>query len=268
MPEASNHGVSISYEVAGKGRPLVLLHGWSCDRGFWREAGFTDDLQRDHRVLNVDLRGHGGSDKPHEPSAYRGEEVVGDVLAVADAEGIDRFALWGFSYGGWICWLTAYAAPERVAALISTGSWDARPDTDDEAWKSFDEAWLEPLRRSGMQGLLDVFKKEELDAFVRDPSEWARAMFLRGDPDALLAIQSRELLGEGVPSLESVTVPTLLIAGEYEDEDDEAAVNASKLPHGESLRLPGCGHGDACAAAELTLPTVRAFFDRWFAYGA
>jgi pimeloyl-ACP methyl ester carboxylesterase len=100
MPEVSNHGVRISYEVMGQGRPLVLLHGWACDRSWWTESGYPDDLQRDFRVVNVDLRGHGKSDKPHEPSAYRGEVVISDVLAVADAEGIDRFAIWGLSYGG------------------------------------------------------------------------------------------------------------------------------------------------------------------------
>ena len=107
MTEVSNRGVRISYEVAGCGRPLVLLHGWSCDRTWWTEAGYVDELQRDHRVIDVDLRGHGMSDKPHEPGSYRAEIVIGDVLAVADAESVDRFAIWGFSYGGWIAWMTA-----------------------------------------------------------------------------------------------------------------------------------------------------------------
>jgi pimeloyl-ACP methyl ester carboxylesterase len=69
MPEVSNDGVRISYDVAGEGRPLVLLHGWSCDRSWWTEPGYVDDLERDHLLLLVDLRGHGASDKPHEPAA-------------------------------------------------------------------------------------------------------------------------------------------------------------------------------------------------------
>lgn len=179
MAEVSNHGVKISYEVSGQGRPLVLLHGWASDRGWWKEAGFTDDLQRDHRVVNVDLRGHGESDKPHDPSAYYREAVVGDVLAVADAEGIERFAIWGLSYGGWIGWMTACTAPQRAAVLITTGVWDPRPWTPDEV-TGFDDVWLEALRRNGTQGLIDEFAKEEQDAFLRDPPAWARAMFLRG----------------------------------------------------------------------------------------
>lgn len=265
MPEVSNHGVRISYDVAGEGRPLVLLHGWAGDHTWWTEAGFTDALQRDYRVVIVDLRGHGASDKPHEPSGYRGEVVVGDVLAVVDAEGIARFALWGLSYGGWIAWMTAYSAPDRVAGLVTTGEWDPRPEMWGEDWEAHDERRLEPLRRNGTQGLVDSFAKEERDAFLRNPPAWARAMFLRADPQALLAIQSRALVGEGISALDDFPVPTLLIAGELEDEDDEAAVIAGMLPHGESLRLPGLGHADAGVATALVLPAVQGFLDRWFA---
>jgi pimeloyl-ACP methyl ester carboxylesterase len=71
MPKVSNRGVMINYEVSGQGRPLVLLHGWLCDHTAWSVAGYVEDLGRDFLLVNVDLRGHGGSDKPHEPSAYQ-----------------------------------------------------------------------------------------------------------------------------------------------------------------------------------------------------
>jgi pimeloyl-ACP methyl ester carboxylesterase len=99
MPIAINDEVRISYEVTGRGRPLVLLHGWLNDRSWWSETGYVEDLGRDHRLINVDMRGHGRSDKPHDPGAYRAACFAGDVLAVADAEGLGRFAIWGLSYG-------------------------------------------------------------------------------------------------------------------------------------------------------------------------
>ena len=214
MAEIANRGIKISYETSGAGRPLILLHGWACDRSWWVETGFTDSLQRDFRIINVDQRGHGSSDKPDAPSAYRAEEVVGDVLAVADAEGIDRFALWGYSYGGGVSWLTADSTPERVVAIVTTGAWDPRPESLDEDWESFDAGWLESIRRHGMQGLLDQLLDWEGDAFWSQPPAWARAMILRGDPRALLAMQSSELLGMGVSRLADFPVPALLIAGE------------------------------------------------------
>jgi pimeloyl-ACP methyl ester carboxylesterase len=259
MAEVSNNGVRINYEATGQGRPLVLLHGWLSDHSLWSEAGFVDDLQQDHLVVAVDLRGHGESDKPHEPSAYRAEDFATDVLAVADAEGLDRFAVWGMSYGGWVAWMTAYRAPERVAAMISTGSWDPRPGSYED-WVPWDEGELEVLRQGGMPALVDLIEKDE--EFRFSPRE--RAMLLRADPQAMLACQSSELLVEGIPTLEGFPVPTLLIAGGLEDPDGEAAITAGLLPNGESLLLPGLGHVAGCVASEATLPTARAFLDRWF----
>ena len=61
MPEVSNNGVRIIYDVVGRGRPLILLHGWCCDRSWWTEPGYVDDLEPGSPV---DQRG---------PSRPRGE---------------------------------------------------------------------------------------------------------------------------------------------------------------------------------------------------
>ena len=264
MPEISNDGVRIVYDVVGQGRPLVLLHGWCCDRSWWTEPGYVDDLKRDHLLVNVDLRGHGASDKPHEPAAYRAETLTSDVLAVADAEGLDRFALWGQSYGGWIAWMTADAVPERVPAIVTSGAWDPRPEPEEENWKWFDEGWGPALRRGGTRALVELFAEEEGEAFEREFPAWAQAVTLRADPEALLASLAPELRTEGLSELERFPVPALLIAGEREDDDDDAAKVAAMIPDGKSLRLAGLGHPGACAASALTVPTARAFLDRWF----
>jgi hypothetical protein len=94
----SSGGVRISYDAVGEGRPLVLLHGWCGDRSWWTEPGYVDELRSDHRLVNVNIRGHGASDKPHKVAAYTARiPLTGDVFAVADAEGLDRFAIWGQS---------------------------------------------------------------------------------------------------------------------------------------------------------------------------
>ena len=264
MAEVLNDGVKIIYDVAGDGRPLVLLHGWCCDRSWWTEPGYVDELRSSHRILNIDVRGHGASDKPHEAGAYTSDALTGDVLAVADAEGVDRFAIWGQSYGGWIAWMTAAAAPDRVSAIVSSGSWDPRPDPEEPTGT---DEWSEALRRGGTSALVDQFKTQDREPFDREFPAWAQAVTLRADPEALLAAQAPELWADGIPDedLRSFPVPALLIAGELEDEDDDAAEVAGMIPHGQSLRLPGLGHGGACTASALTVPTVRAFLDRWFA---
>jgi pimeloyl-ACP methyl ester carboxylesterase len=100
----------------GTGPALVLLH----PNGFC--AGLFDPLARrlatDRRVVGVDLRGHGGSDRPTERSAYRFAELAGDVVAVLDALGIERAALLGVSLGGGVGIIVDQLAPGRVAALV------------------------------------------------------------------------------------------------------------------------------------------------------
>jgi pimeloyl-ACP methyl ester carboxylesterase len=262
MPEVTSGGVRIDYEVTGQGRPLMLLHGWCCDRSWWIEPGYVEGLRTDYRLVIVDLRGHGESEKPHDAAAYTADALTGDVLAVADAEGLDRFAIWGQSYGGWIAWMSAATARERIPAIISSGSWDPRPEEPTEV-----DEWVEVLKRGGTSALVDLFRVEDGDTFDREFPPWARPVTLRADPEALIAAQAPELWVDGIPDedLRSFPVPALLIAGELEDEKDDAANVAAMIPNGQRLRLPGLGHGGTCAASALTIPTARAFLDRSFA---
>ncbi len=264
MPEVKSGGVRISYDAVGEGRPLMLLHGWCCDRSWWTEPGYVDELMSDHRLVNVDIRGSGASDKPHEAVDYTVDALTGDVFAVADAEGLDRFAIWGQSYGGRIAWMTAAAAPERVPAIVASGFWDPRPVPDEPTEI---DGWAEALRHGGTSELVERFKIDMGETFDREFPSWAQAVILRADPEALLAARLVRRTWNGIPDedIRSFPVPALLIAGELEDEDDDAAKVAAMIPNGQSLRLPGLGHGGACAASALTVPTARAFLDRWFA---
>ena len=273
MAEISRQGIRIAYDVVGRGRPLLLMHGWGSDRTWWIEAGYIAALRDHFTVVNIDLRGHGASDKPHQPSMYRTEEVVGDLLAVADAEGIDRFAVWGMSYGGWIAWMAGDRAFPRVTAVISAGFWNPVPDSVDD-WADFDASCGQALRRDGTVGLINLYRLVDGDDYGREYPPWAEEVTLRADPQALLAIESRELhalgtgfFGSGISSFEDYPVPVLLLAGALEDPDDQAAENAARIPRGESLRLPGLGHSGALAASSLALPTAQRFLSAWFGEG-
>jgi pimeloyl-ACP methyl ester carboxylesterase len=93
-------GTSIAYEVNGNGPAVVLLHGSFQNRHVWSSIGYTDRLKSDNRVITIDLRGHGDSDRPIESAAYTIDKLCQDVLAVSDACAVDRFAVWGYSGGG------------------------------------------------------------------------------------------------------------------------------------------------------------------------
>jgi pimeloyl-ACP methyl ester carboxylesterase len=111
MPYVDSQGVRIHYEVEGVGPPLVLQHGFSDSLQTWYELGYVDGLKADRRLILVDARGHGASEKPHEPEAYKPESNAADVVSVLTDLGISRTDFFGYSMSGWIAFAMAQYAP-------------------------------------------------------------------------------------------------------------------------------------------------------------
>jgi pimeloyl-ACP methyl ester carboxylesterase len=113
-------GRRIYYEVQGRGSPLVLSHGTATSSMLWHELGYVEALA-DRRLILIDGRGHGRSDKPRQESAYRMDLFVADVLAVLDHLGIERTDFFGYSLGGRLGLALAAAALHRLYALAIGG---------------------------------------------------------------------------------------------------------------------------------------------------
>jgi pimeloyl-ACP methyl ester carboxylesterase len=84
MPYATNQNVRIHDQGEGEGPPLVLQHGFSNSLESWYDAGYVHALRPDYRLILIDARGHGASDKPHDPDAYALQRRAGDIVAVLD----------------------------------------------------------------------------------------------------------------------------------------------------------------------------------------
>ena len=80
MPYADNGSVRIHYQVEGEGPALVLQHGFTESLVDWYESGYVEALRPDYRLILIDARGHGASDKPHDPDAYVLNRRVADVV--------------------------------------------------------------------------------------------------------------------------------------------------------------------------------------------
>lgn len=100
MPFANNDGIRIHYHVEGSGPPVVLHAGFTVDLEAWYEWGYVDALRPEYRLILIDPRGHGKSDKPHDPAAYEMSLRAGDVLAVLDNLGLQQAHYIGYSMGG------------------------------------------------------------------------------------------------------------------------------------------------------------------------
>jgi pimeloyl-ACP methyl ester carboxylesterase len=118
MPYVNHQGVRIHYQVEGDGPPLVLQHGLTSCIQSWYVYGYVASLKPSYRLILIDARGHGASDKPHDPKDYELRLRVVDVLAVLDDLHLDTVHYMGYSMGGRIGFGMAQYAPERFHSLI------------------------------------------------------------------------------------------------------------------------------------------------------
>lgn len=116
-------GLDIAYEVAGQGRPLVLIHGFASDRAQnWKAPLWFDALTTaGFRVIALDCRGHGESGKPHEPARYTNDLMADDVLSVMDREKIPLADVMGYSMGGMLGVHFLLRHPARIRKLVIGG---------------------------------------------------------------------------------------------------------------------------------------------------
>ncbi len=118
----SKDGVRIAYDSTGDGRPIVLIHGFASSREQnWRAPGWIDTLATaGFRAVSFDCRGHGKSDKPHDPELY-GENMIDDILAVMDAADAWPADVMGYSMGGMLTIRLLMKYPERVRRAVTAG---------------------------------------------------------------------------------------------------------------------------------------------------
>lgn len=120
---ADQGSVQIAYDVLGIGAPVVMLHDFGESSGFWHEIGCVEScLAHGRQVVLVDLRGHGASSKPSDPTCYGPLICTRDVIAVLDDAGIGRADFLGYGWGGRLALRLAAVAPERVHAVAAGGA--------------------------------------------------------------------------------------------------------------------------------------------------
>ena len=121
MPSLNRAGVKIHYEIEGRGEPVILIHGLhaSAERN-WGVPGIIADLARHYRVIALDCRGHGQSDKPEAEGAY-GVQMVDDVVRLIDHLHLRSAHIVGYSMGGMIALKLAVLHPARVRSTTLGG---------------------------------------------------------------------------------------------------------------------------------------------------
>ena len=245
MPYASNQGLRINYRVEGRGPDLVLQHGFTWNLEGWSRHGYVDALRSSYRLILIDARGHGASDKPHDPEAYALSLRAGDVVAVLDALDVQRSHFWGYSMGAWIGLGLAKHAPERVRSLIIGGT----------------NPYAQPLPAASRLGGPDLnpfveafLRRAEVD-FASLPAE-KQAEFLDNDVLALAAAQDRTSVEDILPG---IRVPCLLYCGEADGYLPAMQKCAGEIPNARLVSFRGLNHPETFWHSEIVLPSAMEF---------
>jgi pimeloyl-ACP methyl ester carboxylesterase len=231
MPELNRDGVKLYYEVHGSGPAILLTHGYSATSQMW--AGQVDALSKNHTLVTWDMRGHGQSDYPEDPSAYSEAATVADMAAVLDAVGAPEAVIGGLSLGGYMSLAFHLAHPERTRALliIDTGP-GYKNDEAREGWNRNALATADRYEREGL-GNLARGSVEMRTSRHRDATGLARAA--RG----MLTQKDARVIS----SLPSIAVPAIVVVG-ANDTPFLAASDymTAKIPGAQKVVIPDAGH--------------------------
>ena len=228
-------GTGLAWKEMGKGRALVLIHGYfsNADVNWIRYGHARRIADRGFRVIMPDLRAHGESDKPHDPALYAPDVLADDGFDLVAHLGLADYDLAGYSLGG-----------RTAVRMLARGAKPRRA----------------VLCGMGLEGILDTQDRggyfrnvlTNLGTFPRGSSEWMTEAFLKttgGDPRALLNILGtfKDTTRE---ELASIALPVLVVTGEDDDDNGSGAALAGAIPGARFQSVPG-NHMSAVVKPEL-----------------
>ncbi|HEY7784963.1 MAG TPA: alpha/beta fold hydrolase, partial [Pyrinomonadaceae bacterium] len=249
---AHSGDVNIAYQVLGNGPlDLVFVMGWiSHLEYFWLEPDFAYFLRRlasFSRLILIDKRGTGLSDRVPLHQLPTLEQRMDDVRAVLEAVGSKRAALCGVSEGGPMSALFAATYPERTAALIMIGTYAKRVWAPDYPWAPTTEErahFFEEIEQhwGGPVGLEERAPSKIDDQQFRD--WWATYLRMGASPGAVVALTRMNAEVDVRHVLPSIRVPVLVIhrAGDRCLKVEEGRYVASLIPGAKYVELPGDDH--------------------------
>lgn len=250
MASIERDGYRIACEVHGTGRPVLLLHGvtvsFAGNYGAW---GWVERLTRAGcQAIGMDFRGHGRSDKPHDPAAYGTDALVGDALALLDHLGHARASLVGYSLGSVVALELLRRAPERFGPSVLMAAGDGLighpPFTVAEVGAQIEQALMRESFPADLPTHVSTY--------------WTFAVKVGGDRLASLAALRADYPPCPPESLRAVRMPVLVVSGELDPVLGRGPRLAQSLPAGRYVEIAGTNHFELCSHAGA-LAEVEAF---------
>ncbi len=231
-------GVKIHYIVEGQGTPVVLVHGFSASAQS-NFGGIIKTLAADYQVVALDNRGHGQSDKPHDPAQY-GLKMNEDVLRLMDELNIKKAHIVGYSMGGFMVNKLLVDHPERfITATLGGAGFFVDGGFLDLLAGSLDQSDISPLLLFLTPKGAPPPTKAQLDATNK-------MLLSRNDPAALAAAaRGMKAFAVTEQQMKANKIPTLSLIGEVDPLKDGVDVLAKSMSNLKVTVIEGGSHMDA-----------------------
>lgn len=250
--------VPLHYSEAGKGTPVVLLHGFPLQGATWQEQ--QKQLSDHYRVIVPDLRGHGCSPAP--PGIYEMSLMASDVLALLDTLLIKKAIIMGHSMGGYVTLAALKLAPERFLALGLVDS-QAGADTDETRKGRYKTA--EKVAAEGAKVVADAMLPKlfapNLPAGAPIIDE-VRQMILSTPPAVIIAtLKGMAERADSGPLLSTLQIPVLILTGDQDQiiSPEKAKAMAATLATASLECIENSGHMTMLEQPQATTTAIREF---------
>jgi pimeloyl-ACP methyl ester carboxylesterase len=265
---STRDGIKIRYELRGQGAPLALIMGFSGSGRAWSEQ-FLKLLEPGFRLLVIDNRGTGESDKPGKP--WTMADMEADVVSVMDHAGADRSHVFGVSMGGMIAQALTLNDPNRVRGLVlgctdcgARHSIAAAPDDLANLIPAPGLSREEVMRRALSVACSKAFVessagKDFIERMVAEMEDYPIT------PMQTYALQFQAISGfDSFDRLKTIKAPTLVITG---DQDliiphQNSGILAREIPGANLHVVPGAGHMFVWEALQQVADTVGGFLSK------
>lgn len=259
MPYFNNDGVKIYYEIEGEGPPVVMIHGFSSDLDSgWKETNWVETLRHNYRLILLDCRGHGKSDKPHGDSDY-GLKMIDDVIKLMDHLSIEKANFFGYSMGASIIFRLLLSTPGIIISVILGGfvlNFNEKDSLKD---------------RETTKQIVEAFRAESADQVKKPMARAFRMIAELRDNDllALAAVQASTLeewseiyksSAQLRKSLKEINTPVMTVVGSSELLSGDKTLVAQIVPDACHFQIQGKDHLTVTSDPKFHM-VVKAFLD-------
>ncbi len=242
MPFFTNDGIKIYYEIKGEGPPVIMIHGFAMTLGTTWLPRLINSLKKEYRLILLDCRGHGKSDKPHGDSNY-GPKMTDDVIKLMEHLSIEKANFIGHSNGAhMIFWLLLDKPDLFISAIL--GGFTLPIVKDDEERLKFTE---------GNKQIIEAFRAESSEQ-VKDPSfRIYRQLTEKGGNDLLalagvIAGNLKKLtdplssLTQMKKTLKKIKMPVMTVVGFADMIPGDKTLTAQLIPGACHFQIQGKDH--------------------------